>query len=218
MSARPARRIIDISTPLAATTAGWPGDTPYRYDLAWSRADGASVNVGRIATSLHAGTHVDAPFHFDDAGATVDRLDLAPFLGPALVVDARGLDPLGPEILAGLDLARAPRVLFRTDAWPDRTRFPASIPTLGLETVAELRKSGVLLAGFDLPSVDALDSKDLPIHHALADGGIAILEGLDLRAVAPGPYELIALPLPLVGADGAPARAVLREWDASDAE
>lgn len=205
------RRIIDISTPMGVDLAGWPGDTPYRFTLAWRKRDGASVNVGRVETSIHAGTHIDAPFHFDDAGATVDRLDLAAFLGPAAVVDVRGICPIGAEHLAGLDLAATPRVLFRTDAWADRTRFPASIPTLAPAAATELSRRGAILVGFDLPSVDAIDSKDLPIHHALALGGVAILEGLDLRGVEPGPYELIALPLRLLGADGAPARAVLRE-------
>ena len=204
-------RLIDITTPMSAALAGWPGDTPYRFDLAWTRAQSGSVNVGRIATSLHAGTHADAPFHFDDAGATIDQLDLAAFIGPARVVDVRGLRRIGPSDLAGIDLP--PRVLFRTDAWLDRTIFPAAIPTLDPATPAYLKELGVVLAGFDLPSVDDLDSKTLPVHHALAASGIAILEGLDLAAVVAGEYELIALPLRLVGADGAPVRAILRAWD-----
>ena len=210
-------RIIDISSPASPALAGWPGDTPFRFDLAWRRSEGASVNVGRVESSLHHGTHVDAPFHFDDAGATVDRLDLWPFLGPALVVDARGRDPIRVEDLAGLDLAASPRVLLRTDAWADRSRFPDSIPTLDPAVPAFLGARGVILAGFDLPSVDAIDSKDLPIHHGLAAAGVAILEGLELAGVAPGRYELIALPLRIVGADGAPTRAVLRDWGADPA-
>ena len=213
MSGESGGRIIDITRPMGNDLAGWPGDTPYRFDLAWTRAAGSSVNVGRIATSLHTGTHADAPFHFDDAGATIDQLDLIPFLGPARVVDVGGRDPIRVEDLAGVDLTDAPRILFRTDAWPDRTRFPDAIPTLDATTPAWLAGRGVILAGFDLPSVDALDSKTLPIHHSLAASGIAILEGLDLAGVVPGQYELIALPLCLMGADGAPVRAVLRTRD-----
>ena len=208
-------RIIDISTPMTNTLAGWPGDTPYRFDLAWTRAGGSSVNVGRIASSLHTGTHADAPFHFDDAGATIDQLPLEPFVGPAWVVDCRGRATISVEDLDGLDLAQTPRLLFRTDAWRDRTRFPESIPTLGPAVPALLGERGVILAGFDLPSVDDLQSKTLPNHHGLAASGIMILEGLDLLRVVPGRYELIALPLRLVGADGAPVRAVLREWEGS---
>ncbi len=210
---QPSARIIDITAPLSAAVAGWPGDTPYRFELAWTRAQSGSVNVGRITTSLHTGTHADAPFHFDDAGLTVDQLDLAAFIGPARVVDVRGLKRIRPEDLAGVELE--PRILFRTDAWLDRTVFPLAIPTLDPATPAFLSERGVILAGFDLPSVDELDSKTLPVHHAFAARGIAILEGLDLTAVIAGRYELIALPLRLVGADGAPVRAILRTWDES---
>lgn len=209
------RRIIDITTPLDSTLAGWPGDTPYRFSLAWSRASGASVNVGRIEASLHTGTHIDAPFHFDDSGATIDQLDLSPYLGPSRVVDVRGAPSIRVSDLLGLDLSRTPRVLFRTDAWTDRTRFPSSIPTLDLEVPAYLKRQGAVLAGFDLPTVDAIDSKTLPIHHALASASIAILEGLDLTQVKAGVYELIALPIKLVRADGAPVRAILREWEST---
>ncbi len=209
------RRIIDITSPLDADLAGWPGDTPYRFSLAWSRASGASVNVGRVETSLHTGTHVDAPFHFDDSGATVDQLDLSPFLGPARVVDVRGVASIRVDDLAGLDFSQCPRILFRTDAWIDRARFPESIPVLDLEVPAYLKQQGVVLAGFDLPSVDAIDSKTLPVHHALASSGIAILEGVDLTRVEAGEYELIALPIKLVGTDGAPVRAILRTWETS---
>jgi len=203
-------RIIDITSPLDAQLAGWPGDTPYRFALAWSRAQGAGVNVGRVEMSIHTGTHVDAPYHFNDAGRTIDQLDLLPFLGPARVVDVRGEAIIGTSQLEGLDLAATPRVLFRTDAWLDRTSFPASIPVLAPAMPGYLAERGVILAGFDLPSVDALDSKTLPIHHALASAHIAILEGLDLSRVDTGAFELIALPLKLVGADGAPTRAILR--------
>ena len=208
-------RIIDITCPLDANLAGWPGDTPFRFTPAWSRANGAGVNVGRIETSLHTGTHVDAPFHFDDSGATVDQLDLHPFLGPSRVVDVRGIPLIRVVDLARFDFSSTPRVLFRTDAWTDRTKFPTSIPVLDLDVPTFLGEQGVVLAGFDLPSVDAIDSKTLPVHHVLASHQIAILEGLDLTEVEAGIYELIALPIKLVGADGAPVRAILREWESA---
>ncbi len=206
--------IIDISTPLRDGLAGWPGDTPYRFALAWSKARGATVNVGRFEASIHTGTHVDAPFHFDDAGATVDALDLAPFLGPCAVLDVAGRDPIRIEDLARAPLAAAPRILLRTGGWPDRSRFPEAIPTLAPDVPEYLRGRGVVLIGLDVPSVDPIDSKGLPIHHALAGSGIAILEAVDLEGVAEGVYELIALPLRLGGADGSPVRAILRRLPA----
>jgi arylformamidase len=166
--------------------------------------------VGEVTTSIHVGTHVDAPFHFLDGGPTADALSLDPFLGPARVVDVRGIPLIRSEDLAAVDLAGTPRLLLRTDGWLDHSRFPESIPVLDRDVPAYLSEQGVILLGLDVPSVDAIDSKDLPIHHALGSSGIAILESLDLTRVEPGVYELIALPLRLVGADGSPVRAILR--------
>jgi arylformamidase len=180
------------------------------FGLGWRIRDGASVNVGTLTASVHAATHCDAPYHYDDAGPTVDRLPLAAFLGPAWVVDVAGVvGPWRPR-LEGLDLAGAPRVLFRTGGWPDPGRFPDAIPVMEPELPAWLGDRGVVLVGVDLPSVDALDSKTLDNHHALGRAGIAILEGLWLEGVPAGRYELIALLLRITGADGSPVRAVLR--------
>jgi len=107
--------------------------------------------------------------------------------------------------------AHAPRLLLRTDAWADHARFPEAVPTLAEGAVAFLSAHGTRLVGVDLPSIDALDSTTLPVHRAVHRAGIQILENLDLRNVPAGRYELIALPLKLAGADGAPVRAVLRE-------
>ena len=202
--------IHDITIPLRDGVAGWPGDALYRFRLNWSKAGGSTVNVGEVSTSIHVGTHVDAPFHFDDRGAAVDALDLGPFLGPARVVDVRGLPLIRSKDLASIDLEGTPRVLLRTDGWLDPSRFPGSIPVVDRDVPAFLSERGVVLLGLDLPSVDAIDSKDLPIHHALGALGIAILESVDLTRVEAGAYELIALPLRLVGADGSPVRAILR--------
>ncbi|MBO0698673.1 MAG: cyclase family protein, partial [Zavarzinella sp.] len=121
--------LIDVSRPLAAGTACWPGDVPFSFRPGSTIAGGAGVNVGAVETSVHAATHCDAPFHFDDAGATVDRLPLDVFVGPAWVVDVCGA-ARWVERLAALDFSTAPRVLFRTGGWPDTTRFPAAIPAM----------------------------------------------------------------------------------------
>ena len=201
-------RIWDISLPLQTTTAEWPGDTPFDFRLTWKQSEGASVNVGAISTTVHIGTHADAPFHFAPDGPSVDQLDLAAFLGPCTVVDVRGREMIGIGDLQGEDLA--PRVLLQTDAWSEITRFPEQIPVIALDVPAYLKARGVVLLGVDVPSVDRIDSKDLANHHALTACGIRILESLRLADVPAGDYELIALPLKLVGADGAPVRAVLR--------
>ncbi len=208
-------RIHDISVPLREGVACWPGDAPYEWQWSWRRSAGASVNVGRVAMSVHTGTHTDAPFHFADDGQTIDALDLEPYIGPARVVEVRGKPRIGISDLRGSDLVSTPRVLLRTDAWTDHAHFPESIPVLEPDVPAWLAERRVMLVGVDVPSVDALDSKDLPIHHALGRHCIAILENLVLSSITPGVYELIALPLRIVGADGAPVRAILREPVAS---
>ena len=203
--------LYDISRPLAPDMAPWPGDTAYHFALAWKRSAGATVNVGAVTISVHFGTHADAPFHFTDDGAGAGEMALDAFIGAAQVVDCRGAGAtIGPEWFADLD-GDAPRLLLRTDAWTDSTHFPASIPTLAPGVAASLSARGIVLIGVDVPSVDTIDSHDLPNHHALHAGGIRILEGLDLRGVAAGRYELIALPLALSGADGSPVRAILRD-------
>jgi arylformamidase len=205
-------RLIDISRPLAADSACWPGDTPFSFRLAWRIADGASVNVGSVRMSVHTATHCDAPFHYDEAGATVDRIPPETFLGPCRVVDVRGV-PRWRSRLEELDLGDTPRVLFRTGGWPDTTRFPERIPVMEAELPGWLADRGVSLIGVDLPSVDELDSKTLDNHHALGRAGITIVEGLWLDGVPDGRYEFVGLPLPLAGADGSPLRAVLGRSD-----
>lgn len=200
--------LYDITHRLHPDLAVWPGDTPYTSRCLCRLRNGDSVNLSSIETSVHAGTHADAPFHYNDKGATMDELPLEVYLGAATVVDVMGQAVITREFLEALDFA--PRVLFKTGAWTDTSHFPESIPVMESGLPGWLASRGVILIGLDVPSVDELDSKTLPIHHALGAAGIAILESLALDAVPPGNYELIALPLNLAGADGAPVRAVLR--------
>ncbi len=203
--------IYDITIPIDASLAIWPGDTPYSFALGWSMADGQAVNVGAVTMSVHTGTHADAPFHFLPNGEGVDALPLSIFCGPAAVVDATGREVIGVDVFADVDFARTPRVLVRTGAWTDHSHFPDTVPTLTSNACDFLVSRGVVLLGVDVPSVDELNSKTLPIHHALATHGIYILESLHLQNVPVGAYRLTALPLRLVGADGSPVRAILEE-------
>ncbi|SDX34859.1 arylformamidase [Paenibacillus sp. CF384] len=202
---------IDISQPLDEKVATWPGDTPFSYKVSWSKEESGSVNVGQIVMSIHTGTHIDAPFHFDNEGKRVSELDLDLYIGQARVIHLPNPASIGVRDLAGVELGGVARLLIRTDAWQDRHVFPGWIPPIEPELAAYLAGYGVRLIGLDLPSVDPLDSKELPAHHELAGHGIHILEGLVLDHVEPGDYELIALPLPLTEADGSPVRAVLRK-------
>lgn len=210
------RRWYDITIPLQEGVAHWPGDTPFHFEHVATIAAGDAVDVGSVSMSVHSGTHVDAPSHFRQGAPHSHEIDLAILVGPAYVVNAVGHDLIGPELFAGLNFTSAPRVLLHTGRWTDYGHFPETIPTLSAEAVAFLGGQGVVLLGMDLPSVDALDSKDLPMHHAIERSGMIVLEGLNLQNVPPGRYHLTALPLRLVGADASPVRALLIA-DGSDA-
>lgn len=206
-------KLIDVSRTIHPGMPVWPGDTPAQFDFAATKAGGYSCNVGRLRVSMHTGTHVDAPYHFDDAGAKIDELPVELYVGPARVLDVRGQAAVSPASFGGVDLAGTPRVLFRSDAWTNPADFPTSWPSLAPGLAAWLAERGVRLIGLDWPSVDHRESKELPIHHELGRAGVFILESLDLRGVDAGIYELIALPLRVRGADGCPVRAVLRTRD-----
>jgi len=204
--------IIDISRTMKAEMAVWPGDVRFEIEQSLQIAEGASVNLTRLALSAHTGSHVDAPYHFAEEGATLETVALDPFWGKAQVVSVEKVDgPLVPADFAGYDLGLAPRLLVRSAAseadpavFPDQYVYPSP------ELATFLKRQGIILFGSDGPSVDAVDSKDLPGHHALLANGVAILEWLDLSGVGDGLYELVALPLKIAGGDGSPVRAALR--------
>jgi arylformamidase len=209
--------IYDISLPINPNLASWPGDAPFRLSWTTQIVNGASVNLGELAMSIHTGTHVDSPFHFDEAGQGMAGVSLESYVGMARVVDVTGISNIGIEDIeqrlgaeAG-ELASTPRLLLKTGGWPDYTQFPESVPVIKDGVPEWLHEKGITLLGLDVPSVDSLESKELPIHNALNRLGIAILESLDLRNIAQGVYELIALPLRIDGADGSPVRAILRD-------
>ncbi|MEH7011593.1 arylformamidase [Neobacillus niacini] len=203
-------KTIDISRRLENGMPVWPGDIPFHYEVSWSKAESGSVNVGSLSMSTHTGTHVDAPFHFDDDGKRIIELDLDLYIGPVRVLDMTGKDSIGAKDLEDVDLEGIQRVLFRTLSWENASEFPERIPHLEADLGPYLAEKGIRLIGVDVPSVDPIDSKDLYAHHSLNENRIHILESVLLDQVEPGDYELIALPLPLVEGDGSPVRAVLR--------
>ena len=177
-------------------------------------ADGESVNVSAIRLSPHTGTHADAPYHVDDAGRTVDELPLEAYLGPATVIDRRGVDALTVEHLDGVDLSRIERLLVRTEtSGLDRETWPERFLTLTPAAAECLADHDLKLLGLDTPSLDPQESQTLDAHHVLARHGVVHLENLWLRDVPPGDYWLSALPLRLEGLDAAPVRAVLMTLD-----
>ena len=201
--------LIDISRPLSPATAVWPGDQPVEWAWTAQIEDGSSVNLGALQLSMHAGTHVDSPYHTAEDGMTTDAFDLSVFVGPAVVLDVQDTDYIRPRHVSNVGV---PRILFKTDASRlGAEEWPETITALQPETIAVLDQKNVVLVGTDAPSVDPLDSSELPAHHALIEHGIVNLEGLSLDGVDPGEYRLLSLPLRVEGADAAPVRAVLED-------
>ena len=204
-------RLIDLSPPLSARLAVWPGDIPFRRTVRASFENGDPYLASSIETTLHAGAHADAPGHSTWGAGTIDLQPLEPYYGPCQVVRVSVPEGgrVGPEELpAGLG---APRLLIRTDSFPGPERFGTRFAGLSPGLAPWLAERGVVLVGLDTPSVDPFDDPKLECHLALAERRIATLEGLVLRDVEPGLYTLIALPLRLEGADASPVRAVLVE-------
>lgn len=215
----PPRAIRDISIPLGPGTPEWPGDTPYECGWSWAIAKGASVNVSAIRTSPHVGTHADAPLHVKDGWPGAHELPLEAFMGPAVVLDATSVRdddaPLSMAVLdvladrEGVSLERVERLLLRTGRSIAAGKFPAAWPYLVEDAARALLERGLRLFGVDAPSVDDRESKTLAVHQMLFAGGAYNLENLDLRRVASGTYELVALPIKMMGCDAAFVRAVL---------
>jgi arylformamidase len=204
------RRIIDVSRAIDERTAVWPGDTTFTRRSVMSIAEGCSCNVSTVTLSLHTGTHADAPSHYLPQAPAAHEVVLAKYVGPCRVLTPKSIDALRPADLAGLDLAAEERLLvrhpvpLRDDEW--RNDFFYCSP----EAAELLAGAGAKLLGLESPSMDPMTSKELRAHKTLHRAGVAILESLDLSAAPDGRYELIALPLKLIGADASPVRAVLR--------
>jgi len=203
-------RIWDITPPVGPRLAVWPGDTPPRREVLLDMARGDNLTLSTLHATVHLGAHADAPSHYGRDAPTIDRQPPELYLGPCEVIPVDV--GRGERIPAGA-VSVPPgtsRVLLATGTYPDPEVFNEDFAACSTGLVEALHGQGVRLVGIDTPSVDLFDSKDLPAHRAFLARDVAILEGLRLAHVPPGRYELIALPLPLVGFDASPVRAVLR--------
>ena len=206
--------IYDITAPLSSALPVYPGDPEVTITPLTQLQWGDAANVSRLVLSSHTGTHLDAPRHFFAEGPTIDCLDLHVLMGPARVCAFPQVTThLTADDLRPLGLAGTKRLLLQTPnaALWQKTGFQTNYVALTESAAYLLVEMGVQLVGIDYLSVDAFERQDFPVHHILLGAGVLILEGLDLRAVPPGDYELLALPLLLQHGDGAPVRAILRQ-------
>lgn len=201
---------IDITMPLSKLMAVWPGDTPFQYKLDASlERDGA--NVGQIQMSLHAGTHVDAPYHYDNFGKSVDSLPLDLFIGQVKIVDVTGVKQITMETVESIELDGVRRIFFKTKTTYDLLTFSDQFVTFEPQVIYYLKSQGIDLIGTDAPSIDALNDATLQAHHACRGCDMLIIENLYMKDVTAGDYEFIGLPLAIQGGDASPIRAVIRK-------
>jgi arylformamidase len=203
--------IKDISPPIQPGTPVWPGDTPVSVERVWRMEAGSPVNVARVTLSPHTGAHTDAPLHYDAEGDPIGEVPLDTYIGACRVIHCIGAAPLVlPEHVEGALHDIPPRVLLRTYAQAPLERWDSAFCAVAPQTIDLLAARGVKLIGIDTPSLDPQESKTMDAHHRIRAHRMAILEGVVLDAVAPGDYELIALPLKFATLDASPVRAVLR--------
>ena len=205
-------KIYDVTVPLSPEVPTYPGDPRFEIRPTQRVADGGAFNATQISLGTHLGTHVDAPAHFLAGGATVDELPLEIVMGKARVVEVSARDRIDRADLEALDLRDDIRVLLKTrmSGQMNRPLVQEDHVYLTVDAANYLAQAGIKLVGIDYLSVDRFGTADYPSHHALLEAGVVVLEGLDLSEVEPGEYEMTCLPLRIVGAEGAPARVILR--------
>jgi arylformamidase len=205
-------KIYDISLGLSANTTRWVTAQPFELIERKRMSKGDTNNSSSMHTSVHAGTHVDAPFHFVPESATIETLPLDLFIGPARVCAVDVDKQITAADIAKLNLAGEKRVLFKTrnSQLLKKTDYDPSFVAFSEDGAKALAELGVQLVGLDYLSVAHADEQ-VPVHRAFLEHGLVLLEGADLAEVPPGRYELICLPIKIAGSDGAPCRAVLRE-------
>ena len=206
-------KLIDVTVPLDANLPTYPGNTPYSLEAVKRIARGDSSNVSTLHMSAHCGTHIDAPFHFFDTGSGAEGLALEMLVGRARVLEITSRKGVGAEDLAAANLSEDIRVLIKTSnsrLWGS-PEFHQDFVVVSEAGAKYLVEHGIKVVGVDYLSVEQFKNPGAPAHHVLLGAGIIVIEGLNLRDVDPGVYEMFCLPLRVVGSDGAPARVVLRK-------
>lgn len=221
--ARDEQNWIDVSVPLTSSMAHWPDNPPVEIERALDTSKGDPCNVSKMSLSVHTGTHMDAPVHFLPSGIGIDQAPLTAAIGRARVIEIGDHESIKPDELRSHNIQTGERVLFKTQnslrCWQTND-FVKDFVYIAHEAAQYLASTGVQTVGVDYLSVGGYYADGAATHKALLEAGIWIIEGLNLAQAQPGIYDLICLPLRIVGGDGAPARAILRwvEPKADDAE
>jgi arylformamidase len=206
-------KLIDVTVPLDETLPTYPNNTPFSLEPVQRLARGDHSNVSSLHMSAHCGTHVDAPRHFFDSGPGAEALALDLLLGRARVIEVASRTGVSAEDLKDEDFSDDVRILIKTrnsQLWGS-AEFHADYVGVTESGARHLVERGIKVVGVDYLSVEKFKTPGAPAHHVLLGAGTIVIEGLNLRDVEPGLYDLYCLPLRIVGSDGAPARVVLRQ-------
>lgn len=206
------KRMHDISPPISEAIDVWPGDTEFCRNVILDTNKGDNITLSSVTTTLHLGAHTDGPNHYAITHDGIESRDLGIYIGSCQVI---AVNKKRGERIHASDLRNikvtSPRVLFKTGTFPNPNQWNNDFAALSADVIEFLAEQDVCLVGIDTPSIDLFNDDLLEAHQAVYATRMGILEGIVLSLVEPGEYELIALPLPLVGADASPVRAVLRE-------
>ncbi|WP_345993677.1 cyclase family protein [Sulfurimonas sp. HSL-1716] len=208
-------KIFDVSVPVSKNMISWPGDPSVELSKSVSIAKGDLCNVTNLCMGVHSGTHIDAPYHFIESGDTVDAIDIELLIGDCLVIEVDVQTTIEYEDIRSYNIHGYTKILFKTKNstfWKDDF-FHKDFISLGMSAAKYLVENNIGLIGIDYLSIESFNSKDASIHKFLLEKNVIILEGLNLANIKSGRYELICMPLKLIGTDGAPARVVLKSLE-----
>jgi arylformamidase len=207
------RTVYDISVLLGGESIDFPGDPPYVRERVGRIGETGDYELSSLRLSAHAGTHLDSPSHFCLGGKTIDAYSAGEFILPARVVEVADREAVRPEEIASALPLPGEAVLFRTanslSGRSTRGAFSPDYVCLTPEAALLCVEKGVRLVGLDYITVERYGDQAFPVHHALSENGILILEGIHLGHVPPGDYLLLCLPLKIRGGEASPVRAVL---------
>ena len=205
---------IDVSVPITDGMLSWPGDPKVHIKRAVDMEKGAPANVTKLNIGAHTGTHMDAPRHFLNKKAGIDKVPLDNLIGKARVIEIRSKEIINPEDLRPHSIRKGERILFKTDNSKSRwylKPFSKKFVALSLESARYLADRKIKILGIDYLSIGSFESDIAEIHRVFLKAGVSPVEGLDLSKIEPGVYEMICLPLRIVKSDGSPVRALLRK-------
>jgi arylformamidase len=207
------KKTVDVTLPIDSHLPVWPGDPAVFIEQNTSVNADSSITSSTIKASLHLGTHIDAPRHFNPRGWTIDQIPLDLLLGPVQVVEVPDVIKITKKVLAGLTIKNPTRLFFKTRNsffWQESPlHFHKEFTAFTQDAAIFLKELGTRLVGIDYLSLDLFNDKSPPAHKIFCESNIVGVEGLDLNQITEGMYECICLPLKISAGDGAPARVLL---------